>query len=151
MTVYNENKTEILTDYDLEKGYLKKDILETEIPEQQAVEEKWHYEVIKEYPNGGKDIEKVIDVEGKPYIAAHTETKEIKVYVPYTEKDLERMTAKREIAELKAKLQETDYQAIKYAEGVMSAEEYAETKAQRQEWRKRINELESTYDIKESI
>ena len=144
MKIYNHNKTEILTEYDLEKGYLKDDTLETEIPEQEAVEEKWHYEVVKEYPNGGKDIEKVIDVESKPYIAAHTETEEIQVYIPYTEEELERMTAKREIAELKAKLQETDYQAIKYAEGVLSEKEYAETKAQRQEWRKRINELEAT-------
>ena len=144
MKVYNHDKTEILTDYDLDKGYLKSDILETEIAEQQAVEEKWHYEVIKEYPNGGKDIKKVIDVEGKPYIAAHTEIEEIQIYVPYTEEELARMSANREIAELKAKLQKTDYQAIKYAEGVMSAEEYAETKAQRQEWRKRINELEAT-------
>ena len=144
MRIFDETKTNELTEYDLSKGYLIADVLETEIPEQQAVEKKWHYEVIKEYPNGGKDIKKVIDVEGKPYIAAHIETEEIKVYVPYTEKELERMSANREIAELKAKLQKTDYQAIKYAEGVMSAEEYAETKAQRQEWRKRINELEAT-------
>lgn len=47
-----------------------------------------------------------------------------------------------EIAELKAKLAATDYQAIKYAEGVLSAEEYEPTKIIRQEWRDRINELE---------
>jgi hypothetical protein len=47
-----------------------------------------------------------------------------------------------EIAELKAKLAATDYQAIKYAEGVLSADEYEPTKIMRQEWRDRINELE---------
>ena len=47
-----------------------------------------------------------------------------------------------EIAELKAKLAATDYQAIKYAEGALSAEEYEPTKIMRQEWRDRINELE---------
>ena len=47
-----------------------------------------------------------------------------------------------EIAELKAKLAATDYQAIKYAEGALSAEEYEPIKASRQEWRDRINELE---------
>lgn len=144
MKVYNHEKSEILTEYDLDKGYLKSDTIETEIAEQKAVEEKWHYEVIKEYPNGGKDIEKVIDVEGKPYIAAHTEVEEIQVYIPYTEEELERISANREIAELKVKLEKTDYQAIKYAEGVLSEKEYAEMKAQRQEWRKRINELEAT-------
>ena len=43
---------------------------------------------------------------------------------------------------LKHKLLATDYQAIKYAEGVISPAEYAETKAQRQEWRDEINLLE---------
>ena len=52
------------------------------------------------------------------------------------------ITPEEEIAELKAKLAATDYQAIKYAEGVLSDEEYAEMKAQRQLWRDRINELE---------
>lgn len=52
------------------------------------------------------------------------------------------ITPEEEIAELKVKLAATDYQAIKYAEGVLSEEEYAEMKAQRQLWRDRINELE---------
>lgn len=53
------------------------------------------------------------------------------------------ITPEEEIAELKAKLAETDYQAIKYAEGLLTAEEYAEMRAQRQAWRDRINELEA--------
>lgn len=141
MKVYNHDKTEILTEYDLEKGYLKEDILETQVSEQKAVEEKWHYETVAEYANGGKDVEKVIDVEGKPYIPAHIETEEIKVYVPYTKKELERMSANREIEELKANLLATDYQAIKFAEGVISVDEYAPIKEQRQAWRDKINEL----------
>lgn len=47
-----------------------------------------------------------------------------------------------EISELKTQLSETDYKAIKYAEGWITEEEYAEVKAQRQAWRDRINELE---------
>ena len=46
------------------------------------------------------------------------------------------------IRELIANLQSTDYKAIKYAEGLISAEEYAEIKAKRQEWRDEINRLE---------
>lgn len=49
---------------------------------------------------------------------------------------------KQRIAELKALLSETDYLAIKYAEGWLTAEEYAPTKAQRQAWRDEINTLE---------
>ena len=47
------------------------------------------------------------------------------------------------IAELKRQLADTDYQAIKFAEGWLSEEEFAPIKAKRQELRNRINELES--------
>lgn len=53
-------------------------------------------------------------------------------------------TANSEIRELKAKLAATDYQAIKYAEGWIEADEYLPIKLQRQDWRERINELEAT-------
>ena len=46
------------------------------------------------------------------------------------------------IADLQNRLAETDYQAIKYAEGWLSEEEYAPIKAQRQAWREEINRLE---------
>ena len=48
----------------------------------------------------------------------------------------------RQIFELKQKLTQTDYKAIKYSEGLLTDEEYAEVKAQRQEWRAGINKLE---------
>ena len=48
----------------------------------------------------------------------------------------------KEISELKAKLSQTDYQAIKFAEGWITADDYAPTKALRNSWRVRINELE---------
>ena len=48
------------------------------------------------------------------------------------------------ITELKDNLIQTDYQAIKFAEGQISAEEYAPIKAQRQAWRDEINNLEKT-------
>ena len=63
-----------------------------------------------------------------------------------TKEELEadnRQVVEREISELKHKLSDTDYKAIKYAEGFLTEEEYKETKAQRQMWRDRINELES--------
>lgn len=142
MRIFNEDKTIELTEVDESKGYLKEDVIETEIPEQEEVVEEWHYEVIAEYPNGGKDVKKVIDVEGKPYIPAHTEREEILVYIPYTVEELAKIAAEREIAELKAKLRDTDYQAIKYAEGMYTLTEYAPIREQRQAWRDRINHLE---------
>ena len=50
-------------------------------------------------------------------------------------------SAQEQIAALKQQLTDTDYKAIKYAEGLITAEDYAETKAQRQAWREQINAL----------
>ncbi len=50
---------------------------------------------------------------------------------------------KYKIAVLKENLKNTDYKAIKYAEGLISAEEYEETKALRQSYRDEINSLEA--------
>ena len=47
-----------------------------------------------------------------------------------------------QINQLKQKLVDTDYRAIKFAEGELTAEEYNETKQQRKKWRKEINLLE---------
>lgn len=46
------------------------------------------------------------------------------------------------ISELKIKLSQTDYKAIKYAEGLYTDEEYLPIKEERQECRDKINEYE---------
>lgn len=46
------------------------------------------------------------------------------------------------IIELKTLLSDSDYKAIKYAEGAISESEYMLTKAERQAWRDEINTLE---------
>ena len=57
---------------------------------------------------------------------------------------MEEKTAKiqGEINALKQLLTNSDYKAIKFAEGELSAEEFAPTLKQRKAWRERINELE---------
>lgn len=62
----------------------------------------------------------------------------VKGFAP--EKPQELINAER-IAELKQLLEGSDYKAIKYAEGLVSEEEYAKTKAQRQAWREELNSL----------
>lgn len=52
-------------------------------------------------------------------------------------------TIKNRIASLKVKLSETDYQAIKYAEGLITEEEYQPTKQLRQQMRDEINQLQA--------
>ena len=61
----------------------------------------------------------------------------------YTESELAIACKKKRINELKALLQATDYQAIKYAEGFISEEDYLPIKQTRQEYRNEINELET--------
>jgi len=46
------------------------------------------------------------------------------------------------ISRLKAKLSATDYKCLKYVDGALTEEEYAEVKAYRAELRAKINELE---------
>ena len=48
-----------------------------------------------------------------------------------------------EIVELKKYLSDTDYKAIKFAEGEITESDYQEVKSQRHDARVRINELES--------
>lgn len=74
-------------------------------------------------------------VDGKFTIKRRTPTvEEIKVD--------ETVKINRQIFELKQKLTQTDYKAIKYSEGLLTDKEYAEVKAQRQAWRDEINRLE---------
>ena len=47
------------------------------------------------------------------------------------------------IEELKEKLAATDYKAIKYAEGLISEEDYAPIKAERESYRVQIRENEA--------
>jgi hypothetical protein len=139
MKIYNQEKTEILENVDLDKGYLKEDkICITIIPLQEEIKEQYHYETVAEYSNGGKDIKKVVDIPYQPYIPEHEEYEQIQVYIPYTQKEIN----KRRIAELKQCLANTDYQAIKHFEGYLTDYEYEPIKAQRQAWRDEINELE---------
>jgi hypothetical protein len=48
-----------------------------------------------------------------------------------------------QIISLKQQLQESDYKAIKYAEGWLTEEEFAPIKAERQAIREEINRLEA--------
>lgn len=93
MKIYNESKTEILENVDLEKGYLKEDKLVIRVvPAQEEVQEQFHYEY-KDYTNDkgevyGRDRIKVVDVPYQPAVEEHEETEDIQVYVPYTEEEL---------------------------------------------------------------
>ena len=121
MRIFNQEKTQELQNVDLEKGYLQNSTLITHIPEQTAVEEKFHYETVREYPNGGKDVEKVIDVEGRPHIPAHDDIENIQIYIPYTAEEIAQMDRDNKIENFKKQLCETDFIACKLSEAVAKA------------------------------
>jgi hypothetical protein len=73
---------------DLSRGELKLDTLVTNYPEVEAVEEKGHYETIREYDNGGKDVKWVVDVKGIKYQPEREEVEHIYVYIAYTQEQI---------------------------------------------------------------
>lgn len=139
--IFNEDKTKEIAyeDIDWSKFTLKQDKLFIKHHEAtEKVEEQSHYEVIRVYDNGGKDVKKVIDVPKVEAKEAYDEYEDILVLKPLNEVE----SALRQIDDYKQKLFDTDYQAIKFAEGELTEQQYQSTKAQRQEWRNKINELE---------
>ena len=92
--IYNENM-ERIENPDLTLGYLKPGTRTEHHEAVEGVQEVWHYETVAEYPNGGKDIRKVVDVSGVEAQAAWDEEILIQIYVPYTQEELDRMEAER--------------------------------------------------------
>lgn len=92
---------------DLTLGYLTDDTQPLEHPAQEAVAEVAHYETVAEYPGGGKDVRRVVDVPGVPARPAWTEQLPIKRYIRYTTEELAAQEEARKKAEAREKLPET--------------------------------------------
>ena len=91
---------------DLTLGYLTDDTQPLEHPAQEAVAEVAHYETVAEYPGGGKDVQRVVDVPGVPAKPAWTEQLPIKRYIRYTAEELAAQEEARKKQEAKDKLPE---------------------------------------------
>ena len=167
--VFNQDKTQELTDYDLSLGRLQEDKLvlahhdavdgktvEENVAAAQAdgktvkqIDDVW-YIVTAVYENGGEDLLKVLPTEPK---AAWDETEKIYVYITYTEDELSAMSANKEISEAKAYLRETDYIVLKIAEAQSENDteavaalraEYAEQLSKRKQARETVNANDET-------
>lgn len=103
MKIIDENGAVIETP-DLTQGWLRSETEAVEHPAQEGVPELSHYETVAEYPNGGKDVRKVIDREGVPAQDAWTEQVPIRRYIRYTAEEL----AARKEAEQAAQLPTTE-------------------------------------------
>lgn len=106
---YNENM-ERIENPDLTLGYLKPGTRTVHHEAVQGVQEVWHYETVAKYPNGGKDIRKVVDVPGVEAKAAWDEEIQIQIYVPYTQEELDRMEAERNKPTTEERIQQLEAQ-----------------------------------------
>ena len=92
---------------DLTLGYLTTSTEEITHPAVEGVEEQWHWETVTEYPNGGKDVQKIVD---RPGVKAQEEWGEqvpVQRYIRYTEEELAAREKERQQAEEAARLPET--------------------------------------------
>lgn len=94
----------IIENPDLTLGYLVGDTEPLAHPAQEAVAEIAHYETVAEYPSGGRDVWKVVEVPGAAAKAAWTEQVPIKRYVRYTAAELDAREQARKEQEAQAKL-----------------------------------------------
>ena len=91
---------------DLTQGWLHDETEAVEHPAQEGMPELSHYETVAEYPNGGKDVRKIIDREGVPARDAWTEQIPIQRYILYTAEELAAKEEERKKAEAREKLPE---------------------------------------------
>ena len=103
MEIYND-RMELIEKPELLLGYLRPGTRTEHHAAVKGVPEKWHYETVAEYPNGGKDIRRVVDVPGVEARDAWDEEIAIQIYTPYTAEELAQMEAERNRPTTEARL-----------------------------------------------
>ena len=83
MNIYNEERTKILNEYELDfaKGFLADDFEVVHHDKVEGREGVGHYETVAVYRNGGKDVKWVWDIEPIEACEEYDETVPCKVYV----------------------------------------------------------------------
>ena len=91
---------------DLTLGYLVDDTEPVEHPAVEGVEEVSHYETVAEYPNGGKDVQKIVDRPGVKAQEEWVEQVPVQRYIRYTAEELAAQEEARKKVEAREKLPE---------------------------------------------
>lgn len=125
MRILDENNIELTEEQiNLELGYLRPEsIISIHHEAIEETKEVGHYEVIAEYPNGGKDVKWVIDVPGTEAKEAWDEYEDIQRYVLYTEEELAAKESEKKAKEEEVKL---NAQLRQVAENAVTWDELAE-------------------------
>lgn len=124
MKIIDENGAAI-ENPDLTLGYLVDDTEPVEHPAVEGVEEVSHYETVTEYPGGGRDVRKVIDVPGVPARPAWTEQLPIQRYIRYTAEELAAQAEAKKKAEEAAAAEAKKKAELETVPGRMDALEAA--------------------------
>jgi hypothetical protein len=84
MKIYNQEKTQILCNPNLNTGHLIDDkILTGYTPELPEIKEKSHLELVQTFPKTkGKEFKKVIDVPCRPFTPSEPIYEDIQIYIP---------------------------------------------------------------------
>ena len=122
MEIYNE-QMERIENPDLTLGYLRPGTRTVHHDAVEGVSEQWHYETVAVYPNGGKDVSKVVDVPGVQAQDARDEDIPIQIYVPYTQEELDRMEAERNKPTTEERIQQLEAQNETLLECVLEMSE----------------------------
>lgn len=93
MKIFDEQGAELTTAPDLSLGWLEDTTKTIHHDAVKGVKAQFHYRTVRECPNGGKDVERVVDVPGVEARDAYDETVEVQVYHLYTAEEL---TAQKE-------------------------------------------------------
>ena len=107
LEIYND-KMERMEAPDLSKGWLEPSTRTERHEAVEGVEEVWHYETVREYPNGGKDVQKVVTVPGVKASPAWDEEIEIHIYHPYTQEELDAMKEREEAPTSEERIQQLE-------------------------------------------
>ena len=125
MRILDENNIELAEEeVNLELGYLRPEsIISIHHEATEEVKEVGHYEVIAEYPNGGRDVAWIIDIPGIEAKEAWDEYEDIQRYVLYTEEELAARDAEKKAKEEEAML---NAQLRRLAENAVTWDELVE-------------------------
>ena len=115
----------VIENPDLTKGYLKPETQTIHHDAVAGVEEVSHYETIAEYPNGGKDVQKVVDVPGAEAKDAWDEEEQVQVYHLYTAEELAAQEEAKKKAEEAAAAEAKKKATLEAVPGRMDALESA--------------------------
>lgn len=106
MKIIDENGA-VVESPDLTLGYLTTSTEEITHPAVEGVEEQWHWETVTEYPNGGKDVQKIVDRPGVKAQEEWVEQVPVQRYIRYTAEELAAQEEARKKAKAMEKLPET--------------------------------------------